>query len=124
MTALKHLPTSKKSKSLSSIVIIVCLLSVFSSVRTFGQLSISSEGTPFTIDFDNSVTGVNNGQFAGSGFQSAPSAGQIDSDGIIVTNYHVVSKAVTDKKFLAIGIKTYDGQFFPVKEILAADKKK
>jgi hypothetical protein len=43
------------------------------------QLEISGTG-PFTISFDNTVSGVNNASFTGSGFQPAPSAGLLDSD--------------------------------------------
>jgi hypothetical protein len=55
--------------------------------QLFGQLSISSLGTSYTIDFDNTVSGINSGQFTGTGFQSSPSSGQIDSDGIIATGF-------------------------------------
>ena len=51
----------------------------------FAQLSISSLGTSYTIDFDNTVSGVNSGEFDGSGFASSPSDGQLDCDGIIAT---------------------------------------
>ncbi len=44
------------------------------------QWSITQEGTPFVIDFDNTVTGVNNGQFAGTGFNPSPAAGQLNSN--------------------------------------------
>lgn len=50
----------------------------------FGQLSITSTGTPFTIDFDNTVAGVNNGQFAGAGFSPTPGVGQINSNAFAV----------------------------------------
>jgi hypothetical protein len=46
---------------------------------------IDQTDTAFLIDFDNTVTGVNNGQFAGTGFANEPTAGQIDTDAIIVT---------------------------------------
>lgn len=44
------------------------------------QLSVTTEGSPFTIDFDNTVSGVNNGQFDGTGFAPSPASGQINSD--------------------------------------------
>jgi hypothetical protein len=43
-------------------------------------LQISSANTNFVIDFDNTVSGINNGQFNGSGFTPTPSSGQLDSD--------------------------------------------
>jgi hypothetical protein len=43
------------------------------------QLSITANGT-YTIGFDSTMTGVNSGPYAGSGFQSQPSIGQLDSD--------------------------------------------
>jgi hypothetical protein len=60
----------------------LCLLMAGMS---FGQLSISSTDTYFVIDFDNTLTGVNNGSFSGAGFESSPASGELDSDGIIVT---------------------------------------
>jgi hypothetical protein len=45
-----------------------------------GQLSITSLNTATVINFDSTVSGVENGAFAGSGFQSTPIAGQLDSD--------------------------------------------
>lgn len=37
-------------------------------------------GARLTIDFDSSLAGVNEGQFAGGGFQPGPATGQLDSD--------------------------------------------
>jgi len=68
----------------------ICLILMFVFIyncQLFGQLSISSLGTSYTIDFDNTVSGINSGQFTGTGFQSSPSSGQIDSDGIIATGF-------------------------------------
>jgi S1-C subfamily serine protease len=42
----------------------------------------------------------------------------ISADGIIATNYHVAANATAE----AMGVMTADGRFFPVVEILAADK--
>ncbi|MEX0642814.1 MAG: hypothetical protein WD468_08950 [Pirellulales bacterium] len=53
-------------------------MSIAPSARA--ALSITSIGTPFTINFDTTVVDVNNGQYAGTGFQPSPSAGQLDSD--------------------------------------------
>lgn len=52
-----------------------CLSSV-----SLGQLSISNLNTGYTITFDATLAGVNEGAFTGSGFAPAPSSGQIDSD--------------------------------------------
>ncbi len=40
---------------------------------------ISAIGTTYTIDFDNTVSGVNNGAFTGSGFAPNPTSGQLNS---------------------------------------------
>lgn len=44
------------------------------------QVIISASDTPVVIDFDSTISGVSNGQFAGSGFSPTPTAGQLDSD--------------------------------------------
>ena len=48
------------------------------SVRA--ALSVTSIGAPVTINFDTTVTDVNDGQFAGNGFDSTTTSGQLDSD--------------------------------------------
>lgn len=62
---------------------------VFTSLLSplFGQLTISSTATAFTVDFDNSVTDVNNGQFlAPNPFAvETPAAGELDRDAIQVS---------------------------------------
>ncbi|RLD45341.1 MAG: hypothetical protein DRI88_08710 [Bacteroidetes bacterium] len=59
--------------------VLVLLLS-FLGFNSYAQLSITSSGTNYLIDFDNTLTGVNDGQYSGSGFQPTPTSGQLDSD--------------------------------------------
>lgn len=67
------------------------LLAVFSSAifssNCFASLAISNVATPTVITFDSSITDVSNGQFTGSGFQSTPTTGQLDSDAWAVTGW-------------------------------------
>ena len=62
---------------------LVFMLTVLSVSIALGQLSITSTST-YTIDFDNSVSGVNNGGFdttAGASYiDSNPASGQLDAD--------------------------------------------
>ncbi|WP_053976837.1 choice-of-anchor D domain-containing protein [Mangrovimonas xylaniphaga] len=52
----------------------------FVATYSFGQLEIDSTGVPYTIDFDNTLTNVNNNAFTGSGWSPNPNSGQLDSD--------------------------------------------
>ena len=58
-------------------VIIILLCSFFNG---YSQLSINSNDVDYTIDFESTITGVNNGPFDGSGWNSTPSSGQLDAD--------------------------------------------
>ncbi len=55
--------------------------------RGHGQLAIDNLSSTFTIDFDTSVAGANSGTFTGTGFQPAPTVGQLDSDAWAVTGF-------------------------------------
>ena len=50
------------------------------TMQLMAQLSIDAASTDYTIDFDATVSGVNEGQYAGTGFNPSPSSGQLDSD--------------------------------------------
>lgn len=56
-------------------------------VTAFGQVSLTNAAPMATINFDTTVAGVNNGQFTGTGFQSTPLAGQLDSDAFMITGF-------------------------------------
>ncbi|WP_075591085.1 T9SS type A sorting domain-containing protein [Labilibacter marinus] len=64
--------------------LLLCI-AFFISTSAISQLSIDQTGANYTIDFDNSVSGINDGAFAGSGFTPTPSTGQLNSNGIIAT---------------------------------------
>lgn len=55
-------------------------IALLTSFISYGQLELLSTGTIYTIDFDNTVLGVNNGTFTGTGWLPNPIAGQLDSD--------------------------------------------
>ncbi|HEY9114258.1 MAG TPA: hypothetical protein VIN10_06130, partial [Bacteroidales bacterium] len=68
------------------------------SLYTFPQLSITATSTNYTISFDATVAGVNDGQYAGSGFTPTPAAGQLDSDAWATTGMSDGASAFGDTK--------------------------
>lgn len=52
-----------------------------------GQLSLTNLNPSDTIDFSKTVSGVSNGAFTGAGFQSTPTAGQLNSNAWAVTGW-------------------------------------
>lgn len=56
------------------------------TVTSNGQLSIT-DNTTRTIDFSTNIPGVNNNVYQGSGFQSVPNGGQLNSNGWQVTGW-------------------------------------
>lgn len=64
-----------------------CGFSVALAMSASAQLQVSEFESTITITFDSSISGVINGQFAGSGFQATPTAGQLDSDAWAVTGW-------------------------------------
>ncbi len=65
-----------------------CVLVVLFSVVSFvtnAQWAVTAIDTEFVIDFDNTVNGVNNGVYAGTGFLNDPGDGQLDADAWEIT---------------------------------------
>lgn len=60
-------------------------LLLFVPAIAFSQLSVTTADVSNLIDFDNTVAGVNEGAFDGSGFMMTPVTGQLDADGWAVT---------------------------------------
>ncbi|HQL71278.1 MAG TPA: hypothetical protein PLA77_10635, partial [Bacteroidales bacterium] len=60
-------------------LVLVALFSVVSFVAK-AQLSIAALATDYTISFDATVDGVNDGVYAGTGFLATPGSGQLDAD--------------------------------------------
>ncbi len=53
--------------------------------RAPAQLSIDVSATQYVVNFDNSLSGVNNGTYQGSGLQPLPGIGQLDGDAWEIT---------------------------------------
>lgn len=72
-------------KGLHIILLFIIIVAIVK--KSAGQLSVNALSTAYTIDFSGSLTGVNNGAYTGTGFQSVPAAGQLDSDGWAATGW-------------------------------------
>jgi hypothetical protein len=68
-----------------TLVIIGLLCSGWCSCH--GALMLGAADTAYTINFDTTVADVNNGKFAGTGFQPNPAVGQLGSDSWAATGW-------------------------------------
>lgn len=68
--------------AMKKILLLICAL----VVTVQAQLSLTGTGAHI-VDFNTTLAGVNNGAITGGGFQSAPGAGQLDSDAWAVTGW-------------------------------------
>jgi hypothetical protein len=59
--------------------VLIALTTLFGQLA-IAQLSVDNLDQTYTIDFDNTVAGVNEDVFNGGGFASTPAAGQLDAD--------------------------------------------
>jgi hypothetical protein len=66
---------------------IILMYSMLTVVSAWGQLSITSTGTNFKIDFETTLLGVNNSQFKGSGFNISPGSGLLDGNAWRTTGF-------------------------------------
>ena len=73
-------------KLFSKLALTVALVAGMSAAAQ-AQLSLTNSSTTYLIGFDGTIAGVSNGPWAGSGFQSIPSSGQLDSDAWAVTGW-------------------------------------
>ena len=67
------------------------------TVQTSG-LQVAAADTLYTIDFDNTVAGINNGAFTGTGIAPAPTVGQLNSGGIRITGFSDGDSSFGDTK--------------------------
>lgn len=85
MTMNKHYAFSGKTLDLSRLILLAG--TALWAMRSQAQLNVAAVNTPYTIDFDATVAGVNSGAWAGGGFQSVPIVGRLDSDGWAITGW-------------------------------------
>jgi hypothetical protein len=76
-----------QSRNVLNRCLLAALVSLPISSKAIAQWNINSASSSYAIDFNNTVTGVNNGAWLGTGFQATPSAGQLDSDAWAVTGW-------------------------------------
>jgi hypothetical protein len=63
------------------------LPTLFLSSILWGQLTVDAYNYDYTINFDTSIEGINNGAFLGTGVNSNPEEGQLNSNGIIFNGF-------------------------------------
>ncbi|EDP70803.1 hypothetical protein FBALC1_08588 [Flavobacteriales bacterium ALC-1] len=56
------------------------IIVALSMSNSWAQLSVTAISTDFSIDFDTSINGVNEGAYDGTGFDPAPSTGDLDGN--------------------------------------------
>lgn len=66
-------------------IILPACIAVLAAGSLSAQMSITALNTEVIVDFDSSLSGVNNGTFAAGGIVGNPSAGQLDSSAWRVT---------------------------------------
>ncbi len=67
--------------------ILLIAFSVSFVISTNAQLSIGNTNTDYTINFDSTVSGVNNGSYDGTGFATTPATGDLDGNAWAVTGF-------------------------------------
>ncbi|WP_299275071.1 T9SS type A sorting domain-containing protein [uncultured Psychroserpens sp.] len=74
----------------TKIYLIIVALSISNS---WAQLSVTATSTDFSIDFDTSISGVNEGAYDGTGFNPAPSTGDLDGNAWEITGFSLGNQA-------------------------------
>ena len=67
-------------RALAQLPALLIVVAFMASIGLHAQVNVTAAGTTYTITFDATMAGVNNGTYNGSGFQAAPGAGRLDSD--------------------------------------------
>lgn len=76
------------------------ILWLFPSLSLKAQLNFTTAAA-VTVDFTNTVVGVNNGAYLGLGLASAPAPGQLDADGISVSGItNTAGASITSDYFI------------------------
>jgi hypothetical protein len=82
MSFIKLIKRTNKMKTKIYLVIIVLSMS-----NSWAQLNVTATSTDFSIDFDTSISGVNEGAYDGIGFNPVPSTGDLDGNAWEITGF-------------------------------------
>ena len=80
-------------------------------MSAWSQLNVASTGVDYTIDFNSTVSGVNEDHFRGLGLQPSPTAGQLDSDAWEIIGFTYGSNPVVQDPCYYGDTKTAAGDF-------------
>ncbi len=76
--AIRTLNNNKINRTMLRSLLLSCFLLI--TTLSYSQLSLTNGTTTYTVDFDGSQTGVNQGAFNGTGLNNPPSTGQLDGN--------------------------------------------
>jgi hypothetical protein len=80
--------------------------------QVYGQLPVTAVDSNFTVNFDSTVVGVNNGAVAGTGFTTEPAVGELDADAFEILGMSSGSKLFGDIIGKMANCRFVCGKFF------------